>query len=72
VLHPGWRAPFPRLRTVDFDDQFCARRIEIDEVGTNGFRAVELDIGQRLATNVGPQTLFGVGLTLKEVAGEVF
>ena len=60
------------LRTVDFDDQFCARRIEIDDVGTDGFLAVELDIGQLLATNVGPQTLFGIGLTRAEVAGEVF
>ncbi len=37
--------PFPMLRTVDFDDPFCAQHIEIDEVGTDGFLAVERDIG---------------------------
>jgi hypothetical protein len=39
------------LRTVDFDDPLCARCIDIDEVGTEWFLAVERDIGQLLAAN---------------------
>jgi len=65
-------AGFLVLATVHFDDQFGLGRVEINDIVSYRFLAIELNLIDLFATQFRPEALFAVCLVGTQITGWLF